>query len=740
MKKTKEKIIASILVGIFLISTIYMNFSFVNAENGASDSNTDIQLEENQYKLRLITSEEEITSDSGNDYIIVSEENGVKYALSSTVKTDSPLFAMGLDNAEEVEIENDILTYSGENNIFWTFTKSRNTVAEGEDKPAIESVISVYSGDDETRKQLQFGTTNTQRNPAGMEYTNNGDSFNFNFYNDGTVRIQQNNGNDKYSYLRFLTTDKRFLSSKQGNSARVKIYEVVKSYTPRGEYMISDIESDPAYPNPGAVSINKTATVDENFNENGVASVQLDNISTPIKKDTDVVLVLDDSNSVYETINEDSETKKVDIIKNTASEFAEKILELNSNNRIAVVKFAEAITDEEKTDELGLSNNIEQIQELINQEKTNFDGGTNYTIAFQKANEILETAAPENRDSVVIFISDGAPSIYNRIKYTVYKDTPDGEVGHHADNWVNYFLNTNLKENELMKQAGTKIYTIGSNTSDKAITSTGAFVVNSEDTQQLLRNLSTGKSYFYNWDNMPTELENIYNDIFRDFYMYPDNAKVSDTLGDNFILLNKTVNEVVPKIQVTHGEDVIEEITFNEDGTEAYSTLKPEQNIMTIDENLQYTIEGQYVTYTSIDKTFKWSIGEIDSSTYSLKYQVYLLNSAGMFYDRDDLESGTYQTNKEAHLEYTNHMDEQITKDYPIPEISWEKQQDEVQDVVEDNKQDEDKKEDESKAEVVKTGDTIMFSVIMLIVLILILINIRIKKITVKRIEEEKNK
>lgn len=735
MKKTNEKIIALLLIGIFLISTMYVNISSVNAAND-ENNNSDIQLKENEYKLKQITDEKDITSDSGSEYIIVSEENGTQYALSSTVKTDSPLYAMGLENAEEIKIENDILTYSGENNIFWTFTKSKNTVAEGDNKPAIESVIPVFEGDDEVRKQLQFSTTNTQKNPAGMEYTNNGDSFDFIFYDDGTVRIKQNNGNDKYCYIRFLTSDKRFLSSKQGNSARVKIYEVIRSYSPRGQYMISNIESQPSYPNPGAVSINKTASVDENYKETGIATVKLENVAEPIKKDTDVVLILDDSNSVYEQISDTNATKKVEIIKNTASEFARKIIELNPNNRVAVLKFSNVIIDEEESKELGLTNNIDKLTELINREKTNFDGGTNYTEAFKKANKILETAAPENRDSVVIFISDGAPSIYNRLKYTVYKDTPDGEVGHHADNWVNYFLNNNLKENELMKQAGTKIYTIGSNTSDKAITSTGAFIVNSEDTRTLLENLSTGKSFFYNWDNMPTELENIYNDIFRDFYFYPNNANITDVLGDDVVLLNKNVKNIIPKIQIKHGDKVVEEITFNENGTEAYSSLKENQNIMTEKENLNYTLNGQYITYDSESKTINWNIGELDSDTYSLSYQVYLLNTLALYGDKEDRETGNYKTNKEAYLNYNNHMNEEIKKEFPIPEITWEKIENipEKEDGNKDVQETEDNTKEDSNGEIIKTGDTIVFSVVILIILTLILINIRLKKIAVKDI------
>ena len=699
MMKLLKKTFSILVILLVIFSTV--NVTKVNAVNTTGAT----------YKVRQITNENEITSSSGNEYLIVYEEDNVNYALASTVKEDSPLFAMGLDNAEEVDIENDTLTYNGEQNILWLFTKSLNSVSEGEDKPVIEAATSVYDGDNEVRKQLEFSVTNTQRNPAGIEYTSNGYTFNFHFDSNGYVKLEQNNGIAKYSYLRFLSSDKRFLSSTPGKAAKVKIYEVVKNYTPRGEYKVSNIESEPQYPNPGSVSINKVATVSNKYEENGIATVKLETIAQPIKKNTDVVLILDDSNSVYEKIDENSEARKVDTIKNTASEFASKVLEFNSDNRIAVVKFAGEIIDKQETENLGFSKDIEKITELINKDKTNFDGGTNYTEAFREANELLETVAPENRDSVVVFISDGAPSIYNRLKYTVYKETTDGEVGHHADNWVNYFLNNELKENTLMKEAGTKIYTIGSKNSDKAITSTGAFVVNSEDTKQLLQNLSTGKSYFYDWANMPEELENIYNDIFKDFYIYPKDSKVTDVLGEDVVLLNKNTNELNPKIQIKHGEEIVEEITFNEAGTEAYSTLQQDKNIMTA-EGDTYKIESNYVAYDSNSKTFSWNIGNIDNTGYSLEYFVYLTETVNLYNDGRSRQTGKYDTNKEAYLEYINHLNENIRKDFPVPQIDW--------------------KLINESGEVIKTGDNIIYYVSVLGILVLLLGINKIRKIVVK--------
>lgn len=697
--KPMKKILIILLMMIVTLPTILQNVVLANTS-------------ERIYTIRQITNEKEIVSNSSNDYIITYEENGINYALSSTTKENTPLFAMGLDNSEVVKIDNDKLVYSGKENILCNFTKSKDTVAEGKDKPAIESSVSVYNDENQTRKQLKFSVTNTQRNPAGIEYTQNGYSFNFHFDNNGYVKLEQNNGVAKYSYLRFLSSDKRFLSSTPGKAAKLKIYEVIKKYKTMGKYDVSKIESQPQYPNPGSVNLSKTANIDDNYESNGIASIKLEVESQPIKKDTNIVLILDDSNSVYEKIDGNSEIKKVDAIKNTASNFANKILELNQNNKVAVVKFAGEIIDKQETEELGFSNDIEKIKTLINKEKTDFSGGTNYTVAFEEANKLLERVSEENKDSIAIFISDGAPSIYNRLKYTVYKETLDGEIGHHADNWVEYFLNNNLKENELMKEAGTKIYTIGSENSNKAITSTGAFVVNSDDTKKLLKNLSTEKSYYYNWDNMQKELEEIYEEIFRELYIYPKNGKVTDVLSKEVILLNKNINNLKSKIQIKHGEQLIEEITFNEKGTEAYSTLDKNKNILNITEDGNYTINSKTLTYDSNSKIINWNIGNIDNNKYSLEYFVYLTRSSNIFDDGNDRETGKYDTNKEAFLEYTNHIQENIRKEFEKPKINWKL-------IKEDG-------------EVIKTGDNIIYTIVLLILLVGILIIHKIRKVVVK--------
>ena len=139
----KKKVIG-ILVFMILFSSIF------NIPVNAEQENNDIQ-----YKIRQVTSREEITSDSKNDYIIIykSPNSGNLYALASEPSSTPHVYIMSRSNAKKVKIEGDILTYSDDTNIVWTFSKSWESMADG-DKPVIESIEQIYSGPYKTKKQF----------------------------------------------------------------------------------------------------------------------------------------------------------------------------------------------------------------------------------------------------------------------------------------------------------------------------------------------------------------------------------------------------------------------------------------------------------------------------------------------------------------------------------------------------------------------------------------------------------
>ncbi len=146
--------------------------------------------------------------------------------------------------------------------------------------------------------------------------------------------------------------------------------------------------------------------------------------------------------------------------------------------------------------------------------------------------------------------------------------------------------------------------------------------------------------------------------------------------------LGKTIDGVkvtVDKIGQRTGADptVYETVTFNADGTEAYSD-QLDGNIMT-----DGVIYAKYFTYnttanavqiqdgTTLDsETFNWQIGDIPEDEIVLKYNVYLTES--MEGARD---AGVYNTNKSAFLYYVNFLGNNCQLEFPVPSLPWEKAQ-----------------------------------------------------------------
>lgn len=119
---------------------------------------------------------------------------------------------------------------------------------------------------------------------------------------------------------------------------------------------------------------------------------------------------------------------------------------------------------------------------------------------------------------------------------------------------------------------------------------------------------------------------------------------------------------------------VLETVTFNTDGTQAYSSLLS-GNILR-----DGVIYAKYFTFnataedivltngqTLTSETFYWDLGDIPEDEIVLSYNVYLSDSM-----QGERPSGAYDTNTRATLYYTNYLGNDCEKDFPIPTLPWE--------------------------------------------------------------------
>lgn len=519
----------------------------------------------------------------------------------------------------------------------------------------------------------------------------------------------------------------------------------------------SDRDNFPEYPNEGSVRLEKTADADETeFAKTGVGTVELFVRGVPVQsKGVDVVLVVDTSGSMKDDLT-GAEADKMSIAKAAAINFANTLLTVTNpdgtisytDNRLAVVSFASdaavltgkspLVADSRALVSVNSSSDMTSITTAIN--SMSATGGTNYDAAFKTAYDILRDAQEQggDRKQYVVFVTDGAPGIYNNAEldsttfpkagtyYTtteietmsaqwynwtqgvapVWSSMPQAA----ADNFAEYayadniyaaaikgttFAGSNFKDSwktnlDITSMLGAGIYGIslgmkgGSQIIGVTTNSSGA-----EDWAEFtsaqctnLINRLCNKDIFA--ADSTAELTAAFEKIGKEVLQAGTNATVRDTIGADYDLQIEPFNYIdnpretgfEPSIEVrkytvdengnrTGAYETIEKVTFNADGTEAYSTLKT-GNIMTLDgEN--YTITAENFTYTSSDKRFVWKFDTIISDDMAIRFNVYLTGTR-----EKTREGGLYDTNSWANLTYTNYLGTDCRLTFEKPALPWQ--------------------------------------------------------------------
>lgn len=681
--KSKVNIKKKIICILFII--ILLGTSFIGYISNAADE------DEISYKIEQVTSSSDINSNNLYNYILVYRKNddGRYVAIASTLSS-SGRYYMSTENWAEVEINGDTLTEYSDKNILWNFTKSNKSVLEDGDCPVIASAVEMYPG--RTHLKLSSGGNGGS---TGIRYSANGNGFTFEEAGDGTFYLSENNCETSNHYIGIGS--RGFAKSSRDNAAEFSIYKVIKKYNYTSSKFLSSEETAEIED----ATISKQISEYENYEDTAIAEIKLSTIGTEYEKTCDIVLILDDSTTVYTMAPENSDKTRAEIIREDALLFAEKILEINPENRISVIKFGRDITNEDIVDSYLFSSDIDEIEEMIGGDKDSNSPGTDYGLAFKKANEMMEEYSDPNHGKVIIFLSDGMPSIYNGISAPTFSNTSDSEG--YATNWVNYVTNTPLQEAELMKETGTAIYTIGSIEEDTSMNNSDVYIIPAGTTKNVLENIANGKSNFYDFDKIETQLEEIFETIAKDFNYYPTNARVEDYLTVDVNLLTKNVQGYVPKVVFKRGDVEIEAISFNEDGTKAYSSLQPDTNILNGN-----SFEGMYISFDN--GVIKWNIGDLYKYEYTLEFPIYLNNTVDLYGEGKSRPTGDYDISETTKLIYTDVTNREVTRDVDLGVLSWNNPTDDSSMVIDEDKEEEIPTDTNQEiAHNIKTGDNTLF-------------------------------
>lgn len=353
--------------------------------------------------------------------------------------------------------------------------------------------------------------------------------------------------------------------------------------------------------------------------------------------------------------------------------------------------------------------------------KYNWPGGTNYDYAFEEANEIVtalksDSRRDQSRDIYILFMSDGAPGYYNGVYYksgsseyrsTAYTDSTkttkysmsnttydysSGANGNFATLWGNH-IKESLNGAETAKNNGAIIYSIGFDVSsgNKLETGNAWTNISASDLTECLKGISSD-NHCYNADSN-ADLQTIFANLATKIKYAGTNAKVTDTIDSNFTLqttsfgttvsqpasIDVTAYDLYTKAETSDNSligtrkgdsTVMETVTFNKDGTQAYSSVLGETtNIMTTDADGMVTIAAQYFTYTKdtsgVEK-FVWNIGNITDKEVALSFYAYLKGSK-----EGTCAEGVYYTNEGATIEYVDINGKHASKEFPIPAVAW---------------------------------------------------------------------
>ena len=530
----------------------------------------------------------------------------------------------------------------------------------------------------------------------------------------------------------------------------------------------------PEYPHEGAVRVGKTAEgVD--FQSSGIAKVELSATGVPVKKGADVIIMVDTSSSMNDTVT-GSNKSRIEVLRESLTNLMTQFRAVGADGepldiRVAIADFNGYVTSGEDNTPYRLKSvdhlsgtttrsgeNKAQVYTgsglnadafvTANQaasviDSINTSSGTNYDYAFDAVYQLGEAILAQNaltgeeRDLFVIFMSDGAPFQYNY--FSSQSDAANWNYwlqGTVTDNmWDsgahNYFYNGSGNKHRMAEAIkgdpnamypvirkdstdnydgqqymtrvsglGATMYSIGfCLAQDKAITV--------DSMEYVLRNIAS-ESKFYHKVNTADELSNAFTAIGNEIAYAATNARFVDTMGANYNLQmasstynlsDGTTGTITPKITVQAYDiytaadgvaeseigkrkgtsTVLETVTFNADGTEAYSDKK-NGNIL-IDgvicaNTFWYNTTGNTVAidtngdgtndYNLAPETFYWKMGTINQTELALSYYVYLTGSM-----EGTREAGSYPTNQSATLYYTNWLGNGAQKDTVSPVLAW---------------------------------------------------------------------
>lgn len=439
--------------------------------------------------------------------------------------------------------------------------------------------------------------------------------------------------------------------------------------------------AQPEWPAEGSINLIKDAQPVKD--KDGVYEITLTIQGKNYKTTSDVVLVIDNSNSMY-TKQYDSYTDdyyyvedsscRMHATKLAAKAFAEKLLDGESETRIALSVYG---TDSRWTTEFynkGSKASLISKIESIAPETDSANGGTNQQAGIHAAQQLLSSAASTGKQKNIVILSDGEatyshPFIVPRKGSAPTTPAPDytKKIGSGGDFEIGYyggFLGSKWYDQ------GNAGYYSGSSYNDK-----GSYTYNADGTFTFKSKVNTNNGVATIWEanqakaagttifsvalqagtNGENTLKSCATDAAKGYFAIANNDNVETKLTAAFETIAGSIAKAATNGSVTDPMSQYVNLAFT--GDPKVTNSLDEYNAGGYD---VYLSQG---TVTRSGETLNWNVGDINEGTPAvMKYRVTLKD--GLSKDR------TYPTNDTTTFNYTDYQDQETSKDFNIPEVA----------------------------------------------------------------------
>lgn len=443
--------------------------------------------------------------------------------------------------------------------------------------------------------------------------------------------------------------------------------------------------TQPVWPAEGSINLSKTAQPVKD--KDGVYEITLTIQGKNYSTTSDVVLVIDNSNSMYYKNGKDDRdgygnATTAPRMKNTiaaAKAFADKLLTENSTTRIALVVYGTNV--HWSTDFYDATHKSDLTQKLGGISQDSDNGGTNQQAGIHKAQELL--AASTGKQKNIVILSDGEPTYSHPFVATATYEGcsrifdwgcgergPTGgritNIGAFAPSYSDivgagnsFTMNYNAVVTATCSKHG------GSTTKDYVYALDGTYTT-SKGTNNGVATIweanqakTAGTTIFSVALQAGTNGENTLKGCATDptagYFAIAQNDNVETKLNAAFTAIAGSIakaatnGSVVDPMSDYVGLDFTGDLTYTNDYA-AYA-------------NKQYNVYLSQGTVTRSGDTLNWTVGDISEGQDAvMKYRVKL---------NDGLEKGqTYPTNKTTTFHYTDYQDQETSKDFNIPEVA----------------------------------------------------------------------